>query len=80
MILNYIFLNILLINLPVSIICIGKIIKLYLGNIKKNENIKIYNKYKAIIKFKFFEWLIDIIVPKNEAILITTKGTIWRAW
>ena len=35
------FLDSLLINLPVSNICIGKIIKLYLGKIEKNANIKI---------------------------------------
>ena len=69
------FLDSLLLNLPVSNICIGKIIKLYLGKIKKNENIKIFAKYNIVIKFKFFEYFIEINMPDNELILIIIKGS-----
>ena len=52
----------------------GKIIKLYLGKIKKNENIKILAKYKIIIKFRFFEFLIETKAPNNELMLIIIRG------
>ena len=74
------FLDSLLINLPVSNICIGKIIKLYLGKIKKNENIKIFVKYNIVIKFKFFEYLVEINMPINELILIIIKGNKCKGW
>ena len=71
---NCFFLKSLLINLPVRIICIGKIIRLNLGKIKKNENTKIFDKYINVIKFKSFECLIEISIPINELILIIIKG------
>ena len=72
------FLYSLVINLPVSNICIGKTIKLYLGKIKKKEKIKIYDKYNIEIKFEFFESLIEVSMPIKEQILITIKGIICK--
>ena len=66
--------------MPVRIICIGKIIRLNLGKIKKNENTKIFDKYINVIKFKSFECLIEISIPINELILIIIKGRKYKGW
>ena len=65
-------------NLPVSIICIGNIIKLYLGKIKKKENKNIFNKYNIIINLKLFDSFKESNAPKNELMLIIIRGTRWK--
>ena len=56
------------------IICIGNIIKLYRGKIKKKENINKLNKNNIMIKFKFFDLLKENNKPKKENILINIRG------